>query len=48
MKPIVLVGHKHDCPLHGAGEVVSGHTATLINGRAVACAMQGAVMLVPD
>ncbi|BCJ07630.1 PAAR domain-containing protein [Mitsuaria sp. RG] len=37
MKPIVLVGHKHDCPLHGAGEVVSGHTATLINGRAVAC-----------
>ncbi|MDH0650229.1 PAAR domain-containing protein [Pseudomonas sp. GD03858] len=37
MKPIVLVGHKHHCPVHGEGEVISGHSATLVNGRAVAC-----------
>ncbi|AXO87917.1 hypothetical protein DZC75_07835 [Pseudomonas parafulva] len=24
MKPIVLIGHKHDCALHSEGEVVSG------------------------
>ena len=37
MKPIVLVGHKHICPIHGKGEVVSGNSGTLVDGRAVAC-----------
>ncbi|MGG5292321.1 PAAR domain-containing protein [Pseudomonas shirazensis] len=37
MKPIVLIGHKHDCPIHGIGEVVSGTSATMVSGREVAC-----------
>jgi len=37
MKPVVLVGHKHDCPQHGEGEVVSGNANTLVEERAVAC-----------
>ncbi|MBA1198643.1 putative Zn-binding protein involved in type VI secretion [Pseudomonas sp. BIGb0278] len=37
MKPIVLIGHKHDCPIHGIGEVVSGTSATRVGGREVAC-----------
>lgn len=37
MKPIILVGHKHSCPLHGPGEVVSGNSNMLVDGRAVAC-----------
>lgn len=37
MKPIVLVGCKHECPIHGEGEVVSGNSGTLIDGRPVAC-----------
>lgn len=36
MKPIVLVGHAHDCPLHGAGTVETGASATFVDGRAVA------------
>lgn len=36
MKPVVLVGHSHDCPIHGAGTVVSGATSASINGKAVA------------
>lgn len=34
MKPIVLVGHTHSCPMRGQGEVISG---TLVDGRSVAC-----------
>ncbi|MFK1566622.1 PAAR domain-containing protein [Pseudomonas aeruginosa] len=36
MKPIVLVGHAHSCPLHGPGTVVSGASQAQVNGRAVA------------
>lgn len=36
MKPIVLVGHAHKCPIHGAGTVTSGAPANLVNGRPVA------------
>jgi uncharacterized Zn-binding protein involved in type VI secretion len=36
MKPIVLVGHPHDCPLHGEGEVVTGSSTTWVNGRPIA------------
>ncbi|WPO98797.1 PAAR domain-containing protein [Pseudomonas sp. HR96] len=36
MKPIVLVGHAHHCPIHGAGEVITGSSTTLLNGRPVA------------
>lgn len=35
MRPVVLVGHKHVCPLHGMGTVVTGSTGVLVNGRAV-------------
>ncbi|MFM0052177.1 PAAR domain-containing protein [Caballeronia grimmiae] len=35
MRPVVLVGHKHLCPLHGMGTVVTGSTGVLVNGRAV-------------
>lgn len=37
MQPIVLVGHKHDCPRHGEGKVISGNPDSLVDGRAVAC-----------
>jgi len=37
MKPIVLVGHAHECPMHGKGTVVTGASAFSSNGRAVAC-----------
>lgn len=36
MKPIVLLGHAHVCPLHGPGAVVSGSFDTLVNGKPVA------------
>ncbi|MDG3714358.1 PAAR domain-containing protein [Pseudomonas aeruginosa] len=36
MKPIVLVGHQHSCPIHGTGTVVSGASQAKVNGRAVA------------
>lgn len=36
MRAIVLVGHRHMCPEHGEGVVVSGSTGMIINGRAVA------------
>ncbi len=36
MKPIVLVGHRHICPLHGEGTVTSGAASAVIDGRAVA------------
>lgn len=37
MKPIVLVGHRHACPLHGLGTVVSGASGASVGGRQVAC-----------
>ncbi|MCO7568267.1 PAAR domain-containing protein [Pseudomonas sp. S 311-6] len=36
MRPVVLVGHRHDCPLHGAGTVVTGSANYTFNGKAVA------------
>ncbi|WP_281212057.1 PAAR domain-containing protein [Pseudomonas fulva] len=36
MRSIVLLGHAHDCPLHGAGTVETGASATFVNGKAVA------------
>jgi uncharacterized Zn-binding protein involved in type VI secretion len=37
MRPVVLVGHRHICPLHGPGTVVSGTSAVTVDGREVAC-----------
>lgn len=37
MKPVVLVGHRHECPLHGDNEVTSGAVSALLGGREVAC-----------
>ncbi|WP_330996475.1 PAAR domain-containing protein [Burkholderia cepacia] len=36
MRPVVLVGHRHSCPIHGDGTVVSGAESAAINGRAIA------------
>lgn len=36
MKPVVLVGHQHSCPLHGDGTVTSGATDATVNGKAIA------------
>lgn len=36
MKPIVLVGHRHDCPLHGPGVVETGAASFTFNGKAIA------------
>lgn len=36
MQPVVLVGHRHVCPLHGEGTVVSGAAHAAVGGRAVA------------
>ncbi|OLS63958.1 PAAR domain-containing protein [Pseudomonas putida] len=36
MKPVVLVGHRHDCPVHGPGTVTSGSTEDVVNGRGIA------------
>ncbi|MBI6898565.1 PAAR domain-containing protein [Pseudomonas putida] len=36
MKPVVLVGHRHLCPLHGEGTVISGAANATVNGRAIA------------
>ncbi|MFJ2981024.1 MULTISPECIES: PAAR domain-containing protein [unclassified Pseudomonas] len=36
MKPVVLVGHHHDCPLHGIGVVETGSADYTFNGKAVA------------
>ncbi|MBJ9978439.1 PAAR domain-containing protein [Pseudomonas sp. S75] len=38
MKPIVLTGHKHQCPLHGEGKVISGTPSLTVKGRAAALA----------
>lgn len=37
MRPVVLVGHRHECPKHGTGTVVSGTAGVNVNGREVAC-----------
>jgi len=37
MKPVVLVGHRHECPVHGTNEVTSGVASVLLGGRQVAC-----------
>lgn len=36
MQPIVLLGHLHQCPLHGTGTVTSGAGSFLVNGTPVA------------
>jgi len=36
MRPIVLVGHKHECPLHGIGIVETGSANYEFNSKAVA------------
>ena len=36
MKPIVLVGHRHSCPIHGEGTVTTGSDANVADGRPVA------------
>ncbi|CAD5106245.1 PAAR domain-containing protein [Zestomonas carbonaria] len=36
MRPVVLVGHRHSCPIHGEGTVVSGAASADINGRPIA------------
>lgn len=37
MRPVVLLGHRHSCPMHGIGTVTSGTSSVTVNGRAVAC-----------
>lgn len=36
MRPVVLVGHRHLCPVHGMGTVVTGTSGVIIGGRAAA------------
>ncbi|MFP3555102.1 PAAR domain-containing protein [Paraburkholderia sp. SIMBA_049] len=36
MRPVVLVGHQHICPIHGPGIVTTGTSGVLVGGRAVA------------
>ncbi|MBD1553206.1 PAAR domain-containing protein [Pseudomonas typographi] len=36
MKPIVLVGHLHACPIHGNGTVETGACSAAVGGRAIA------------
>jgi len=36
MKPIVLVGHRHECPIHGVGIVETGASAAFVDGKAIA------------
>ncbi|MFG0633036.1 PAAR domain-containing protein [Pseudomonas sp. xss_2] len=36
MKPVALVGHRHDCPIHGPGVVETGSASYRFNGKAVA------------
>ncbi|MDU9389342.1 PAAR domain-containing protein [Pseudomonas sp. zfem002] len=36
MQPIVLLGHQHDCPIHGKGIVTSGATDATVNGKPIA------------
>ncbi|NIF26640.1 hypothetical protein F3J44_09595 [Pantoea sp. Tr-811] len=36
MNPIVLIGHRHDCPLHGATTVTTGAAHATVNGSPIA------------
>ncbi|MDR0277588.1 MAG: PAAR domain-containing protein [Paucimonas sp.] len=36
MKPVVLLGHQHRCPIHGLGHVVTGASDASVNGRPIA------------
>jgi uncharacterized Zn-binding protein involved in type VI secretion len=36
MRRVVLVGHRHSCPIHGEGTVTSGAADAASDGRAVA------------
>ncbi len=36
MQPVVLVGHRHTCPTHGPGTVISGAEHAHVNGRPIA------------
>ncbi|MDZ3992510.1 PAAR domain-containing protein [Pseudomonas sp. Teo4] len=36
MKPIILVGHPHICPIHGEGVVTSGASSASVNGIPIA------------
>lgn len=36
MRPIALVGHRHFCPIHDSGNIVSGASEAKVNGRAIA------------
>lgn len=36
MPAIVLVGHRHVCPVHGEGTVTTGTGGVTVNGRAAA------------
>ena len=36
MKPVVLVGHAHDCPTHGKNVVKTGSPTYTFNGMSVA------------
>lgn len=36
MRPVTLVGNRHDCPLHGAGVVETGSAGYTFNGKPVA------------
>ena len=36
MKPVILVGHTHECPIHGPGTVTSGAANYFFNGQPVA------------
>ena len=37
MKPLVLVCHAHECPMHGKGTVTTGAPGFSSDGRDVAC-----------
>lgn len=37
MPAIVLVGHRHSCPIHGDGTVTSGTSGVVVGGRSAAC-----------
>ncbi len=36
MRPVVLVGHPHECPIHGTGTVTSGDPDATSDGREIA------------
>ncbi|WP_342456600.1 PAAR domain-containing protein [Pseudomonas sp. PSKL.D1] len=36
MRPVILVGHTHDCPIHGQNFVETGSPHYTFNGKAVA------------